>query len=43
MKTISNHLERKLIDSLRVGEKFTLLADESTDEAGRQQFALYGR
>lgn len=29
--------------SLRNAEAFTLLADESCDEAGREQFALYGK
>jgi hypothetical protein len=33
----------KLLESLRNAHQFTLLADESTDEAGREQFAIYAR
>lgn len=40
---LSERNERHLLLSLRNSEAFTLLADESCDEAGREQFALYGK
>lgn len=38
---LSERIERHLLLSLRNAEAVTLLADESCDEAGREQFALY--
>ena len=43
LDTISMHIERKLTESLRNATDFSLLADESEDEAGREQFSLYAR
>jgi hypothetical protein len=41
IEILSEHIEKKLLLSLRNADAFTLLADESCDEAGREQFALY--
>jgi hypothetical protein len=43
VEIISETIEVKLLESLRNAHQFTLLADESTDEAGREQFAIYAR
>lgn len=39
---LSKYIERKLLDEIR-NEKFTLLADESTDTRNRTQFSLFAR
>jgi len=43
LETLSLYLERKLVASMRDATDFSLLADESEDEAGREQFSLYGK
>ncbi|XP_060588204.1 uncharacterized protein LOC132743670 [Ruditapes philippinarum] len=39
---LSDYLENKLLTDLR-GKKFTLLADESTDQANRTQLSVFAR
>ncbi|XP_033761513.1 uncharacterized protein LOC117343277 [Pecten maximus] len=43
LDTMSMYLESDILESLRGEKFFTLLADESTDESGREQFALFGK
>lgn len=38
---ISDHIEEKLLVSLRNANFFTLLADESTDEQNREQLSIF--
>ena len=40
---IANHIENKLLTSLRNATMYTLLADESTDEQNREQLSIYAR
>lgn len=40
---ISLHFKKNFLDSLHAAGSFALLADESTDEAGRPQFSIYTR
>ena len=40
---ISDHIEKKTLRDLLVSSDFSLLADESTDEAGRSQLAIFVR
>ena len=43
IKIISNHIEQKTLRDLLVSADFSLLADKSTDEAGRAQLSMFVR
>lgn len=40
---LGEHIERKLLRSLRRSQFYTLLADESTDEANHEQLSVYAK
>lgn len=43
VECINAHIEIRVLDSLRTVKYFTVLLDESTDEANREQFAIFGK
>lgn len=43
VECINAHIKIRVLDSLRTAKYFTVLLDESTDEANREQFAIFGK
>lgn len=43
LKSISDHVEEKLLCSLKASPYFSILADESTDIASKEELSICGR